>query len=407
MPTIIQIKRGPRTSIPATDNSPGQLFLSTDTMELFVTGTDLNVNKIRDVIVSPIEPTNQVEEQLWFDTLSHQLKVYDGLVWSPALDNRIGDLNNLLTNNKSSVISAINEVYQMSSGSIFFDEFLGQKVNVSFFSGAFSKRVVDAVLSGTAGSAIILTPPAGASSFRVYTFVSGVASVPQNNNPFLESCVTKMLVPIHQLASVEIASSTVICSLTAEPTAGTASLDVTFNCIVNYPDIVKEYQWDFNGDGVIDRTTTTGITSFQYRQPGTYPVTCTLLDDNGATLSTASIDISVYEAAHITLFTATPVTGAAPLSVAFNCVCQNSDSVVAFQWDFGDGSPKITTQTGNYHHIYSKPGVYQARCTVLDIYGYLKTSNPLSINVIQVCFAQNVITQVIDPCKSSKIYDVD
>lgn len=313
MPTILQIRRGLRSTIPVTDNHPGQIFFATDTQELFATTADLIVKKVRDVWVGAAEPVNRVYNQLWFDTVSHQLKVYDGSSWSPALDNRIGNLNNLLTHNKSCVVAAINEVYQMSLGDISFDEFLGQTVNVSFSCGAFSKRAVAAVLTRTAGNAIILTTPAGASGFRVYTFVPGVAPLPPNNNPFLESIVSKMLIPIDKLSSVELASTVMLSSFTAEPTSGTAPLQVTFNCVVNYPDIIYEYQWDF-----------------------------------------------------------------------------------------GDGSPVMTTQTGKCRHTYANFGIYMASCRVLDIYGSVITSNPLRISTIQACMAQNVITQVIDPWKKCR-----
>ena len=400
MPTTIQIKRGLRKNVPTTDAYPGQMFLATDTMELFATGMDLRVSKLRDIVVSTHEPINKVANQLWFDTVTNQLKVHNGSDWSPAEDGRIGHLHNLLTADKSSIVGAINEVYQMCLGDISFEEFLGKTVNVSFFSGAFCKKAVGAVLSGTAGNSIILTPPTGTSNFKMLTLIPGVAPIPQNNNPLLESYAFKMLIPLRQLTSIELACSAVILSLAAEPSDGPAPLDVTLHCFVNEPQSIKEYRWDFIGDGIVDATTSTGTTTFQYTKPGTYTVTCTVLDKCGCTITSSPVFISVQDKSQRPLLTASPRTGATPLVVSFNCACQNPDQNSAYQWDFGDGYPIIITQSNSCQHTFQKPGTFLTKCRVLDKYGSLTTSHSLSIYVIESCFAHPMHTQVIDPWKA-------
>ena len=57
---------------------------------------------------------------------------------------------------------------------------------------------------------------------------------------------------------------------------------------------IVEYQWDFDGDGAVEETTSSGSTSHAYTETGTYDLTVTLVDDDGDTLSTTN-DVSITE----------------------------------------------------------------------------------------------------------------
>jgi PKD repeat protein len=48
---------------------------------------------------------------------------------------------------------------------------------------------------------------------------------------------------------------------------------------------VVEFQWDFDGDNAIDKTTVQGTTSYDYLQRGNYGASVTVLDDAGAATS--------------------------------------------------------------------------------------------------------------------------
>lgn len=66
---------------------------------------------------------------------------------------------------------------------------------------------------------------------------------------------------------------------------------------------------------------------------------------------------------------ATPVTGAAPLQVAFGAagsVDPEGDDL-SYEWDFGDGSPGSTEAAAQ--HLYTTPGTYTATLTVTDEHG--------------------------------------
>ncbi len=70
---------------------------------------------------------------------------------------------------------------------------------------------------------------------------------------------------------------------------------------------------------------------------------------------------------------ATPVTGTAPLAVQFSSEGSTDPdgTIVAYAWDFGDGSPGATT--AGAVHTYELPGIYQATLTVTDDAGATAT----------------------------------
>ena len=112
---------------------------------------------------------------------------------------------------------------------------------------------------------------------------------------------------------------------------------------------------------------------------------CTVQDDQGATVSSEPVTISVSEHANelpvIDSFTAHPTSGEAPLEVSFTCQAHDPDgSIAQYQIAFGDGSSDTNT-TGSFTHTYSNPGSYQAVCTVQDDQGATVSSHPVTITV--------------------------
>lgn len=64
-------------------------------------------------------------------------------------------------------------------------------------------------------------------------------------------------------------------------------------------------------------------------------------------------------------FSATPLSGKAPLKVKFTSTSEGSPT--AWKWSFGDGSSLSTEQ--NPEHIYSKAGIYTVKHTAINAYG--------------------------------------
>ena len=70
--------------------------------------------------------------------------------------------------------------------------------------------------------------------------------------------------------------------------------------------------------------------------------------------------------APIAALSATPTTGTAPVTVSFSSTGSSDadGSIVAYEWNFGDGSPVATTPSAT--HTYTAPGTYTATLKVTD-----------------------------------------
>jgi PKD repeat protein len=125
---------------------------------------------------------------------------------------------------------------------------------------------------------------------------------------------------------------------------------------------IQSYQWSF-GDGGTD-TRTSPTTSHQYSQAGTYSVSLTVVDDDGASGS-ASSTITVLISTPNVDPTANFTSGCNDLSCNFNgSFSSDSDgTIVSYQWNFGDGGNSTNMAPS---HTYSSDGSYNVTLTVYD-----------------------------------------
>ena len=88
----------------------------------------------------------------------------------------------------------------------------------------------------------------------------------------------------------------VIDSFTVEPSSGTAPLEVAVICEATDPD-GNVVAYEFNpGDGSDPLTSDEGTFSYTYDTPGSYNATCTAYDDDGASVTSEPVTVTVEEA---------------------------------------------------------------------------------------------------------------
>jgi len=143
---------------------------------------------------------------------------------------------------------------------------------------------------------------------------------------------------------IESDDEPIIADINCTPSSGGVPLSVDFDASDSYsPQYpIVSYDWDF-GDGEYGA----GITETNtYCQAGEYPVTLTITDDHSRQ-SIATRTIIVWP-------TGIQVTaGAEQFNLIFEA--EESPSIVAYSWDFGDGNRSEDRITSN---TYSGPGEY-------------------------------------------------
>lgn len=154
------------------------------------------------------------------------------------------------------------------------------------------------------------------------------------------------------------------------PTQGIAPFTVQFTDTT--AGSLTAWQWDF-GDGGVSAIRNP---SHLYTTAGVYTVTLQNVTSYGFTRTTTITEaVRIYQRARAA-FSATPLTGAAPLQVAF--VDQSTGDITHWQWNFGDGA---TSTERNPTHIYTSPGAYQV---VLSVFGPGGADTVIRQNLITV-----------------------
>lgn len=148
--------------------------------------------------------------------------------------------------------------------------------------------------------------------------------------------------------------------------------------IVNFEDTVvtenrgTKFYWDFDGDGLDDLVTNTPKASHEFKQVGEYRVRLTSEDLTACNQREVSyITIIVKDNAVQNLaFNYAVVQPCINRVYAFNnsSIPPNGEpfTLNSFEWDFGDGSPKITTDGRSVQHQYKADGSYIVRLTLKD-----------------------------------------
>lgn len=217
--------------------------------------------------------------------------------------------------------------------------------------------------SGAAGFAVYCGGASGAYTSRydagnalAYT----VSSVAEGSRLFCAVTAydsAKVETPYSTELSVQVPYKAPVTSFSASPLTGSAPLNVAFTNTTT--GTVTSWTWDF-GDGT---TSTAQNPSHIYSAAGSYVPSLTAVGPGGTTKVFASSAIKVTTGsttviAPVAKFTASPLSGTAPLTVNFTNTTTGTAST--WTWDFGDGTSS-TAQSPS--HTYSSAGTYYPTLT--------------------------------------------
>ena len=145
-----------------------------------------------------------------------------------------------------------------------------------------------------------------------------------------------------------------------ESAAGIAPLPVTFNNLSSGGGpFAIQWEWDF-GDG--SEVSSEKAPTHTYTAPGSYDVTLRMGTWLGKTQTTKPAAVVVSGVGPMAVFSATPLTGTAPMEVQFtDASAAGHDAITGWAWDFGD---QATSTEQNPRHTYTVPGGYTVKLTV-------------------------------------------
>jgi PKD repeat protein len=152
--------------------------------------------------------------------------------------------------------------------------------------------------------------------------------------------------------------------VTANPSSGTAPLEVSFVATVVGGNEPMAYSWDFGDDGAPSSEPNPTHT---YNAGGTYTAVVTVTDDDGDQ-AIGGTTVNVADDTEPTVeISAGPTIGLAPLSVTFEAIAMGGNPPYTYEWDFnGDDAVDATIQ--NPVKVFT-PGAYEAKVTVTDADG--------------------------------------
>jgi PKD repeat protein len=198
--------------------------------------------------------------------------------------------------------------------------------------------------------------------------LSGWANRPSSD--YFNGTIDEPAVYPRALTAAEVAQNFVAGSTGTPPnlvptaafTATTSPLAVSVDGAASIdPDgAIVSYEWDFGDGGLANGVTA----SHTYAAPGTYTVTLTVTDDDGATdVDTQQVIVPDVPANVPPVAVVSASASALVVSVDGSGSSDVDGSVVSYAWDFGDGGSASGVTAS---HTYAAAGTYTVSLTVTD-----------------------------------------
>lgn len=124
------------------------------------------------------------------------------------------------------------------------------------------------------------------------------------------------------------------------------------------------YEWDLNGDGVFDESSTQGILTHAYTEDGTVFIQVRITDDLGESALSDVVQLDVVNRQPLARFSVNPGSSIEGSAVEFIDSSHDDDGLIAsWSWEFGDGA---TSSESSPLHTYNAAGVFSATLSVAD-----------------------------------------
>lgn len=151
---------------------------------------------------------------------------------------------------------------------------------------------------------------------------------------------------------------------TVNPPAGCKPLNTAFTAAAPNPGLIKSYEWDF-GDGTPVGTSANAGISHTYTTPGNFLVKLATVDSFGCRLEISKNAVEVNGL--IADFVSSNNSGCKGMIVTFadSSKTNGTNSVVSWQWNFGDGSSQTVT-TPTAQHQYDSVADYDVKLVATD-----------------------------------------
>jgi PKD repeat protein len=177
---------------------------------------------------------------------------------------------------------------------------------------------------------------------------------------------------VNALAAVRGALAAVnaapVAALTATPTSGAAPLAVTLDASgsTDADGVVAAFRWDLDGDGDVDRTTSTPATTHTYGRGVARPRVI-VVDDDGVASSPVAVEVRASDPP-VASATA-PTKARSDTAVTFDASASSDPdgTIVSYRFTFGEGTT-VTSTTPVVTHTYSvnRPLTFGWTVTVTD-----------------------------------------
>jgi PKD repeat protein len=179
--------------------------------------------------------------------------------------------------------------------------------------------------------------------------------------------------------AVTVSNQPPTASFTATPSSAPTGTSVSFDGSASKdPDgTIAKYEWDLDGNGTYETTTTTPTTNTTYATPGARTVGLRVVDNLGAT-ATKTVSVTATNRVPTASFTATPNPVPTGTSVAYNAAgSSDPDGTIAkYEWDLdGNGTYELNTgATPSAISNYATAGTRNVGLRVTDNSGATATS---------------------------------